>query len=171
MRSHKIFWDLTRPTDLTRYIWHLIFELLLFTFYICHGMPWHAMTWHLTFDIWPFDIWHLTFDIWDFTLSLHINSLFWWNICKKHDNLRKKGLVESTTSATTSGISSGTSSATSTTSTSTLTSTTSTTGLNPLPALLTCLVLVSCRGWVKSLSVCPHSWDWDYFFSCHLTAL
>jgi len=63
------------------------------------------------------------------------------------------GLVESTTSATTSattsGTSSGTSSATSTSSTSTstsTTSTTSTTGLNPLLALLTCLVLVSCRG-------------------------
>merc|ERR1712037_390308 len=60
-----------------------------------------------------------------------------------------EGLVESTTSATTSATTSGTSSATSTTSTSTTstsTATTLTTGLNPLLALLTCLILVSCRG-------------------------
>merc|ERR1712037_432960 len=51
-----------------------------------------------------------------------------------------EGLVESTTNATTSATTSGTSSATSTTS---------------LLALLTCLVLVSCRGCVKPVSACP----------------
>ena len=59
-RSHKIYWDLTGPTDLTKYIWHLIFELLLLTFDI---WLWHAMTWHLTLDIY-----------WDLTRSTEISQ-------------------------------------------------------------------------------------------------
>ena len=47
LRSQKIYWDLTRPTDLAKHIGHLNFHLL--KSYIWH---WHAMTWD--------DIWHLT---------------------------------------------------------------------------------------------------------------
>ena len=74
LRSHKIYWDLKRSTDLALYIWH-------FTFYI----------WYLTFTMWylTFDIWHLTFDIWYITLICHdmisyndINTIhihfMWW---------------------------------------------------------------------------------------------
>ena len=81
LRSHKIYWDLKRSTDLALYIWHLVFDI------------WHAMTfdiWNLTFDIWhlTFDMpwhdmtWHLTFDrsnkiYWDLTRSTDLTKYIW----------------------------------------------------------------------------------------------
>ena len=90
MRSHKIYWDLTRSHKiywqnifeiwyLTFYFWHLTFDIYWdltrstdLSFYIwyltCHGIPWHSMT---------FDIWHLTCDIWhDWR---HWCSWYWHN--------------------------------------------------------------------------------------------
>ena len=60
LKSHKIYWDLTRCTEISRdltrstaIIWN---DILHMSFVICH-LPFAI--WNLTFDIW-----HLTFDIW-----------------------------------------------------------------------------------------------------------
>ena len=90
LRSHKIYWDLTRSTEisqdllrsqkiyrfgilhLTCGIWHLTFEIWHSK---CHDIPWHFTfdidaTWHLKFDMpWhsiTFDVWHI-YDIWHLT--------------------------------------------------------------------------------------------------------
>ena len=63
LRSHKIYWDLTRSSDFAKYIWHLIFELLLLTL-TCHDIPfdiWHLLRSH---KIYWFGIIHSTFGIW-----------------------------------------------------------------------------------------------------------
>ena len=71
----KIYWALTRPTDLTRYIdiWHL-------NFYI-----WHVITWHLTFDIFHLLRSHKFY--WDLTRSIEISQdllrsqkIYWFGI-------------------------------------------------------------------------------------------
>ena len=59
LRSHKIFWGLTRYTEILSINW---FDILHLIFY----------TWHLTFDIDM--LWHLTIDIW------HWNWITWHSV-------------------------------------------------------------------------------------------
>ena len=65
LRSHKIYWDLKRSTDLASYIWHLVFDIWHLVFDIWHAMTFDIdMPWNLTFDVCQLFFWHLTFDIW-----------------------------------------------------------------------------------------------------------
>ena len=77
LRSHKIYWDLTRSTDLAKYIWHLTLTCHEMSFDMWHLQRSHKIYWfaiiHLTFGIWHLachDIWHLTFEIWRLTFDI-----------------------------------------------------------------------------------------------------
>ena len=84
--SHKIYWDLTRSTDMAKYIWHLILGLLLSTFDIWNLKP------HFIFDIyWDLRrsteiskyllIWHHTFDIWRLVIDIwHFMTFDIWHL-------------------------------------------------------------------------------------------
>ena len=73
MRSHKIYWDLTRSTRISQDLPRSHFEITLrLHFGICHVTceTWHLNILHFNVDILAFDteivliFWHFIFDIW-----------------------------------------------------------------------------------------------------------
>ena len=88
MRSHKIYWDLTRSTRISQDLPRSHFEITLrLHFGICHDL-WNLTFEHFTFQCWHFGIWHrdsfdiLTFYIWHMTLTfcLYVEILRVWHV-------------------------------------------------------------------------------------------
>ena len=98
MRSHKIFWDLSRSFlrshkiyyfDIYIGIWHLSYDCSLLSFILCHLSFVNGYltfdTWHLIPDTWhrTFHIFYSTFDTLSFGPDHWMNWqhwYFWWTL-------------------------------------------------------------------------------------------